>query len=160
MPPLKLRPAGAEDVGRLTVMLMETYAFYGDPDPTPASETAARLRQYLGAQPGFEAVLASVEGVDVGYAIYAPVFWTSDCRISLFLKEIFVLERWRHRGVGRDLMRCLARIAREREWPRIVWTVDRRNRPALRFYRTISGAREVNKDVYIVGGADLTRLAR
>lgn len=160
MPAIKLRAAGPEDVGRLAALLMETYAFYGDPDPIPASEAATRLRQYLGAQPGFEAILASSDGADVGYAIYAPVFWTSDCEISLFLKEIFVLERWRNHGVGRDLMRCLAQIARQRDWPRIVWTVDRRNRPALRFYRTIAGAREVNKDVYIVGGPDLRRLAK
>ncbi|SMF60765.1 Acetyltransferase (GNAT) family protein [Tistlia consotensis] len=159
MPQLELRPVAPEDIGRLTVLLMETYAFYGDPEPIPASEVAGRLRRYLGAQPGYEAVLASSEGVDIGYAIYAPVFWTSDCRIALFLKEIFVLERWRNRGVGRDLMRCLARIARQRDWPRIVWTVDRRNRPALRFYRTIVGAREVNKDVYVVSGESLRRLA-
>ncbi len=160
MPQLELRAVGPEDVGRLAVLLMETYAFYGDPDPIPASEAVARLRRYLGAQPGYEAVLASCEGVDIGYAIYAPVFWTSDCQIALFLKEIFVLERWRSQGVGRELMRRLARVARERDWPRIVWTVDRRNRPALRFYRTISGAREVNKDVYVIGGDGLKRLAR
>lgn len=159
MPPLELRAVAPEDVGRLTVLLMETYAFYGDPAPIPASEAADRLRLYLGAQPGYEAVLASSEGIDVGYAIYAPVFWTSDCRIALFLKEIFVLDRWRNRGVGRDLMRCLARIARQRDWPRIVWTVDRRNRPALRFYRGIAGAREVNKDVYVIGSESLRRLA-
>lgn len=156
----ELRPVGPEDIGRLTALLMETYAFYGDPEPISASEASARLRQYLGAQPGYEAVLASYEGIDIGYAIYAPVFWTSDCRIALFLKEIFVLERWRHHGVGRDLMRCLARIAQQRGWPRIVWTVDRRNRPALRFYRTIAGAREVNKDVYVVSDANLRKLAQ
>lgn len=159
MASVDIRAATAEDCGLLAALLSEAFAYYGQRLPVSAAETAAKLRRHLGVQPGFEALLAEQDGYALGFAIYAPVFWTSDCEIGLFLKEIYVTAKARHQGVGRALMAELARIALARDWTRMVWTVDRNNRPALRFYQSLPGASEAGKHLYMQSGRALRRLA-
>ena len=154
-----IRRAGAEDCGRLAALLIEAVAFYGDPQPLAASEMTERLRRRINQQPGFEALVAERDGSPVGFAIYAPVFWTTDCELALFLKEIYVTESARSDGVGRALMAEMARIAVARGWTRLVWTVDRFNRQAVRFYKSLPGLRVLDKNVFLVTGDGLTSLA-
>lgn len=161
MADLVLRSAESGDTALLVRLLKEAYAFYGDSNTPSAGELDERLRTYLGATPGFEAVIAeTAEGEPLGVAIFAPVFWTSDCEIALFLKEIFILDRARRKGVGRRIMARLAKIALERGWTRVVWTVDDHNDPALKFYRNLPGARALTKTVYMQAGRSLERFAR
>lgn len=154
-----LRRAGPADCGRLAALLLEAFAFYGDPQPLAAAEMAVRLRRRIDREPGFEALLAERDGVPVGFAIYAPVFWTTDCELSLFLKEIYVVDALRSQGVGRALMAEMARIAQARGWTRLVWTVDRFNRRAVRFYKTLPGLRTLDKNVFLISGDGMAELA-
>jgi GNAT superfamily N-acetyltransferase len=156
---VRLRRAGADDCGRLAALLLEAFAFYGDPQPLPPDEMAARLRRRIDCEPGFEALVAERDGVPVGFAIYAPVFWTTDCELALFLKEIYVTDAARGAGVGRAMMEEMARIAQERGWTRLVWTVDRFNRKAVRFYKTLPGLRVLDKNVFLIAGDALDALA-
>jgi GNAT superfamily N-acetyltransferase len=158
-PEITLRPATPGDCGALAALLLEAFAHYGDARPQSLEAMTERLRRHLGAAPGYEAILAECDGTAIGFAIYAPVFWTSDCEIGLFLKEIFIVTPHRGRGVGRAIMGALARVANERGWTRIVWTVDRRNKRGLRFYDRLNGARGLDKNVYMIAGRDVARLA-
>ena len=144
-----IRQAGSDDCGRLAILLIEAFEFYGDSNRLGAAELSQRLRMHLGAQPGYEALLAERQGETVGFAIFAPVFWTIDCQIALFLKEIFVTESARNNGAGKRLMLELAEVAMERGWTRLVWTVDRVNRGAIGFYRRFPGARALDRYVYM-----------
>jgi hypothetical protein len=144
----------------LAALLLEAFAFYGDPQPLPAPEMAARLRRRIDREPGFEALIAERGDEPVGFAIYAPVFWTTDCELSLFLKEIYVSDAVRGAGVGRALMAEMARIAEARGWTRLVWTVDRFNRRAIRFYKSLPGLRTLDKNVFLISGEGLAELAR
>ena len=155
-----VRRAGPADCGRLSALLIEAFAFYGDPQPLPAAEIAERLRRRIDQEPGFEALVAERNGLPVGFAIYAPVFWTTDCELALFLKEIYVTDAARGDGVGRALMTEMARTAAERGWTRLVWTVDRFNRRAIRFYKSLPGLRILDKNVFLITGEDLAKLAK
>lgn len=156
-----LREAGPDDIGLLVHLLREAYAFYGDTNTPSGEELETRLRRHLGATPGFEAVIAETgSGEAIGVAVFAPVFWTSDCEIALFLKELFILDAARRKGIGRRIMARLANIAVERGWTRVVWTVDGHNDPALKFYRRLPGARPLSKTVYMQAGRGLERFAR
>lgn len=146
---IAIRQAKMDDCGRLAALLIEAFEFYGDSNRLSAAELSRRLRAHLGAQPGYEALLAEDDGDVVGFAIFAPVFWTIDCQIALFLKEIFVTESARKQGAGKRLMLALAEIAQSRDWTRLVWTVDRINRDAVGFYKTLSGTRALDRYVYM-----------
>ena len=161
MADIALRDAGAGDTGLLVRLLREAYAYYGDSNTPEPAELEARLQRHLGATPGFEAVIAeNADGQALGVAVYAPVFWTSDCEIALFLKELFILDEARRKGIGRRIMARLAKTAVERGWTRVVWTVDTHNDAALKFYRNLPGARPLTKTVYMQAGRNLERFAR
>lgn len=158
--PRRFRPARPGDVPLLATLLTETFAFYGEDPPCPRAELESRLARHLGTEPGFEALLAETEGGEtLGYALFAPVFWTSDCAMGLFLKEIYLRPNARGAGLGRALMAELARTAQARGWTKLVWTVDRPNRSARRFYDSLPGARQLDKLVYIQAGEALRRLS-
>jgi len=155
-----LRPADESDLTLLAHLLAETFAFYGEPPPCSHRELIHRLGRRLNREPGFEALIAEEERAALGYAIYAPVFWTSDCEMSLFLKEIYVRPEARGKGVGRAIMQRLAQIAVERQWSKLVWTVDHPNRAARRFYGRLPGTRQLDKLVYLQSGEALQRFGR
>ena len=140
-------------------MLRQAYAFYGDTISMRDSDLIRRMDHYLNVQPGYEAIIAEAGNEPRGFAIFAPVFWTVDCEIALFLKEIYVLGHDRGQGLGRALMRELSRIAVERDWTRVVWTVDNSNQRALKFYRGIPGTRPLTKTLFMQSGDGLKRFA-
>ena len=81
-------------------------------------------------------------------------------RPGLYLEDLFVLPEWRGRGIGRALLRHLARIARERDCGRMEWSVLDWNDRAIGFYRSI-GARAMDEwTVYRLTGEALDRLAK
>jgi len=96
-------------------------------------------RDGFGPSPAFGALVAEIEGAVVGYLLHHDGY-DSDaaCRV-MFVADLFVTRTVRGRGVGAALMREVAAVAARRGAKEIVWTVDRRNAEALRFYEHIGG---------------------
>ena len=63
------------------------------------------------------------------------------------MKDLFTVAEARGRGVGKVLMRFLARLAVERGCVRLDWTAETDNAAALSFYDRL-GARRVTEKVY------------
>jgi GNAT superfamily N-acetyltransferase len=122
--------------------------------------TEARLRDALfGTNPSAEAAIARVERDAVGFALWHQNYSTFLAKPGLYLEDLFVLPDWRGRGVGAALLGHLARIALERDYGRMEWSVLNWNEPALGFYRRI-GAKPMDEwTVYRLTGDDLRRLA-
>jgi GNAT superfamily N-acetyltransferase len=123
--------------------------------------TERDLRDALfGPHPYAEAVVASVGGEAVGFALWFHNYSTFVGRPGLYLEDLFVLPAWRGRGVGRALIVHLARIAVERRCGRMEWSVLDWNEPAIRFYKSL-GARPMDEwTVFRVTGDALVRLAQ
>jgi GNAT superfamily N-acetyltransferase len=122
--------------------------------------TEAKVRESLfGSNPSAEAVIARVDGQPAGFAVWFYSYSTFLGRPGLYLEDLFVLPEWRGRGIGRALLRHLARIAVSRDCGRMEWAVLDWNELAIRFYRGL-GARPMSDwTVYRLTGDDLTRLA-
>jgi len=147
---LAIRRATAADCPVLAELLVEAFDFYGEHPPGPTVEIAEKLRTHLDRHPGFEALLAANRRGPVGFAFYSAVFWTADCGLALFLKELFIRDTARRQGAGKAVMQALAQVAEERGWRRMVWTVDTANWRARRFYDGLPGAVEAGKLVYVI----------
>jgi GNAT superfamily N-acetyltransferase len=122
--------------------------------------TEALLREALfGAKPSAEAALAFV-GVDaVGFAVWFCNFSTFVGRPGLYLEDIFVLPEYRGRGVGRALIRHLARLAVARGCGRMEWAVLDWNESAIQFYRHIGAQAMDGWTMYRLAGDGLKKLA-
>jgi GNAT superfamily N-acetyltransferase len=130
-------------------------------DPGSVEVTPAQIRaQMEDANPPFECLLAEYEAEAVGFALFFRNYSTWRGRSGLYLEDIFIREEYRGRGVGGALMRHLARIALDRGWARMEWSVLNWNTPAQGFYREY-GARPLdNWTTWRLDGEALVRAAR
>jgi GNAT superfamily N-acetyltransferase len=89
-------------------------------------------------------LIADWDGKPVGFALYFFNFSTFVGRPGLYLEDLFVRPSHRKHGIGRALLRALARIAVERGCGRMEWAVLDWNEPALKFYKSLD-ARPMNE---------------
>ena len=100
--------------------------------------TEADLREHLfGSRPAAETVIARVGGGPAGYAMWFQDFSSFVGKPGIYLEDVFVLPDHRGNGVGRALLRQVARVARDRGCRRLAWSVLDWNENAIAFYRRI-----------------------
>lgn len=94
------------------------------------------LRETLfGARPYAEALIARIEDVPVGQAIFFHNYSTFLAKQGMYIEDIFVLPEYRGRGAGKALLQAVATIARQRKCGRLEWSVLDWNKPAIEFYQ-------------------------
>lgn len=156
--PLKIRPgtpADADVIAKLVRELADYEKLLAD-----AKGTAADFRRELEApNPVISVLIAEWNGEPVGFALYFFNFSTFVARRGLYLEDLFVLPAQRAHGIGRALLRELARIAKARDCGRMEWAVLDWNEPALGFYQTL-GARQMKEwIVHRLTAVEIAKLA-
>jgi GNAT superfamily N-acetyltransferase len=140
---LKIRPATREDapvIASLVRELADYEKLLHEAKATPADF----LREMEATNPVIHVLIAEWNGEPAGFALYFFNFSTFVGRTGLYLEDLFVRPALRSHGIGRGLLRALARVARERNCGRMEWAVLDWNEPALRFYQTL-GARQMKE---------------
>jgi GNAT superfamily N-acetyltransferase len=128
-----VRLATPADVTELHAMVLEL-AVYEKESPERVRSTAADLHEALfGARPAAEAVVAEVDSVVAGHAIFYETFSTWEGR-GIWLEDFFVRPAFRSTGTGSALFRHLAALAVERGYSRYEWVALDWNTLALDFY--------------------------
>jgi GNAT superfamily N-acetyltransferase len=100
--------------------------------------TEAILRETLfGKRSYAEVLLAEVGGELAGFCLFFHNFSTFLGRPGIYIEDIFVHERFRGQGIGKQFYAKLAAIAKARGCGRIEWWVLNWNKPALDFYKRL-----------------------
>jgi GNAT superfamily N-acetyltransferase len=107
-----------------------------------------------------ETLIAEEAGNPIGFALFFHTFSTFLGKPGLYLEDLFVVPEQRGSGVGRALLRELARIALERDCGRLEWAVLNWNRDAIRFYERLGATPNSEWTVYRLAGEALTALGR
>ena len=143
MPPL-LRPATPADVPLILAFIRDLAAYEKLTDEVTATEAALHATLF-GARPAAECVLAFTAGGEpAGFAVYFTTYSTFLAKPGLWLEDLFVRPEHRGQGIGRALLRHLARLANTRGYGRMEWSVLDWNLPAIEFYETF-GARRLRE---------------
>jgi GNAT superfamily N-acetyltransferase len=122
--------------------------------------TAERIKETLfGEVPAARALFAYEDTNAVGFAVFFYTFSTFVGRRGLYLEDLFVKPEARGKGVGRALLRRLAKLAKEQNCYRIEWAVLHWNEPAIRFYKGLGAVHMDEWGVYRLSGEELDRLA-
>jgi GNAT superfamily N-acetyltransferase len=137
---LKIRPFAPDDSPQLVSLFQEMQRHYGVPLPP-----ADAIRASLDALPAGAGILVAEADAIMGFLAFSPLYPGPGLKPGLFMKELFVSERARGRGVGKALLRALARLALERGFARIDWTADRRNERLRRFYTELGAQAQEDK---------------
>ena len=154
----RIEPATESDIPLILSFVKGLAEYEGLAHEVVATEE--NLREMLfGARPSAEAVIAYSAAAPVGFAVFFHNCSTFLGRSGLYLEDLFVLPEWRGRGLGRALLRYVARIAVTRDCGRLEWSVLDRNEPAIRFYRSL-GARPMDEwTIYRLTGEALAQLS-
>ena len=150
-------PADAPRVAEL-IGAMDAHYRPGETLP-PAGDYRAMVAATLREREGTRFVLASgADGAPLGLACIAVIRPGRDLKGLVYLKDLFVVEAARGRGLGRRLMAFIARFAADNGIGRIDFTTDRGNEGAQRLYAAL-GAQAVEKIYYTLPGVRLAALA-
>jgi len=107
-----------------------------------------------------ETLIAEDEGAAVGFALFFHNFSTFLARPGIYLEDLFVIPEQRGRGVGRELLRELARLAVERGCGRLEWAVLDWNGDAIAFYERLGARPNSDWTIYRLTGEALSSLGR
>jgi len=155
---LNIRPATPADAPVIAALVREL-ADYEKLLPEARATPEDFRREIESAQPVIHVLIAEWQGEPAGFALYFFNFSTFVGRPGLYLEDLFVRPALRSHGIGRALLRALAREARARNCGRMEWAVLDWNEPALKFYESL-GARQMNEwIIHRLTAAEIARLA-
>ena len=154
---MPIRPATPADLPLICALIREL-AEYEHLAHEVRFEEAAMGAYLFGARPMAEVLIAELEGVGVGFALFFHNFSTFEGRPGIYLEDLFVRPEARRHGLGKALLRALAALAVERGCARLEWWVLDWNAPSIAFYQSL-GARPMDEwTVMRVDGVALVQL--
>jgi GNAT superfamily N-acetyltransferase len=134
-----VRAAVEADVPRVLQLVRDLAAYEREPDAVVATEDDLATALF-GDGAVASCHVADVGGEVVGFALWFVNFSTWRGRPGLYLEDLYVDPAARRGGVARTLLDTLRRIAVERGYDRMDWSVLDWNTDAQAFYRAL-GAR-------------------
>lgn len=129
---INIRPAVRNDCPRLMELVQELATFEREPDAVTVTPEHFEESGF-GANPVWWAIVAEVDGVVVGFALYYIRYSTWKGQ-RMFLEDLIVTEEHRSKGIGKLLLDELIVIAREKGFSGMLWQVLDWNEPAIKFY--------------------------
>ncbi len=156
VPGLIVRLATVEDATVLNEMIAAFAAY----ERLPNHSTAESLHNEL-SRPDrvIEALMAFLDGKPVGFAVFFPTYSTFVAKRGIYLEDVYVKEEYRNRGVATGLLKTLAKIAVERDYGRVEFTVLLWNTVAIEFFETLGATPTSAWTTYRLTGEWLQRLA-
>ncbi|MEM3851735.1 MAG: GNAT family N-acetyltransferase [Methanomassiliicoccales archaeon] len=132
---LVVRKARRSDLEKIFQMICELADF--EKLNRPDRSGMKRFEKDLFERRRINAFIAFLEGEPAGYAIYFNTYSTFLLRPTLYLEDIFVRVVFRNGGVGKALMKRLAKEALKSGCGRMEWLVLGWNKGAIEFYRKL-----------------------
>ena len=155
---LALAPAVEADVPLLLRFIRDLAVYEKLAHEVVATEDGLR-RTLFGERPYAEALIARLDGVPAGFALYFHNYSTFLGKPGLYLEDLFVEPGQRGKGIGRALLQRLAAIALERGCGRVEWAVLDWNAPSIAFYRALGASAMDDWTVFRLEGAALQAMA-
>ena len=154
---LTFREAREEDCALILRFIRALAVYEKMEDQVVATE--AMLREWLFEKKKAEVLFACLEGKEVGFALFFHNFSTFLGRAGIYLEDLYVLPEHRGRGIGKAILRELARTAVRRGCGRLEWWCLDWNRPSIDFYLNLGAEPMKDWTVYRIAGKTLQALA-
>ena len=159
MEAIRISRPTARDVPLIQQLIRELAEYERAPEEAVAT-VEGLTAALLGDPPQAEVLLAHVGADPAGFALFFYNFSTWTGKRGIYLEDIFVRPPMRRHGVGAALFGEIARIAVERDCPRLEWAVLNWNQLAIDFYEKIGATAKDDWTTYRLSGERLRKLAR
>ena len=136
---MEIRRATEADLPSLALLMAEENDHYEGAAAMPPDGVLPKLRRWFAGNTD-TLLLIAVEGAHVrALATLVPLFPAGNLGVSMFIKDLYVANAARGRGIGDAMMRRCAAEAVRRGAARLELTVDDNNPRAARLYEQLGG---------------------
>jgi GNAT superfamily N-acetyltransferase len=134
---MQIRRAVESDIPQLLALMRELARFEKYIDVFAITEEILREQGFRRRPPDFECLVADENGELIGMLVYYFVAFTYRAKPNIVIKELYVAEGHRSKGVGELLMKAIAREAIEADCGVIKWWVAKWNERSMQFYERL-----------------------
>jgi GNAT superfamily N-acetyltransferase len=134
---LKIRKAVESDIPSVLPLMRELAEFEKYSTDFAVTDAVLREQGFRRSPPDFHCLIAEEGSTLVGFLVYYFVPFTYRAKPNLIIKELYVADRHRSRGIGRQLMKAVAREAQEAGCGMIKWWVAKWNERGMDFYKRL-----------------------
>lgn len=151
------RYAVSDDTGKILFFIKKLAEHHALAHEVCATEEM--LKKWLFENRIAEVVFISVDGEDIGFAMYFYSFSTFIGKVGLYLEDLYISPEYRGRGYGKALLSRLAAVAREHDCGRLEWCCFDFNQSSIDFYLSLGAKRLDDRTVYRLDGEALLKLS-
>lgn len=156
---IQIRDAVREDAALIHTFITELATYENAAHEVVASVTDVE-QSLFGSDTPARALICSIDGEPVGFAVYFYSYSTWLGRKGLYLEDLYVSPNHRGAGAGKQILRRLAQLAVEHGCGRLEWSVLDWNEPAIQFYKSLGAEPQDEWIRYRLAGDTLERFAR
>lgn len=132
---LVIRAATPADAGQIVKFVMDL-AVYEKLEHAAKATEADIVRDLFGSAPRVFCEMAEWEGKPAGFALWFYTYSTFEGGHGIWLEDLFVDPGLRGKGIGKALLKQLARRCNDEGLARFEWSVLDWNAPSIAFYRS------------------------
>jgi GNAT superfamily N-acetyltransferase len=144
MTPSLVRKAVEADVPKLLPLMRELAEFEKYGKEFFITEEILREQGFRRLPPDFHCLVAEEGGQLVGFLVYYFVPFTYRAKPNVIIKELYVAEGHRSKGIGEQLMRAIAKEAVRTGCGMIKWWVAKWNNRGIRFYERLGAKVDID----------------
>jgi GNAT superfamily N-acetyltransferase len=134
---MEIRKAVGADIPKLLPLMRELAEFEKYVEDFAVTEAVLRKQGFGDTPPDFHCLVAEEGGELVGFLVYYFVAFTYRAKPTLIIKELYIASPHRSKGVGKFLMRAVAREAADAGCGVIKWWVAKWNKRGIEFYKQL-----------------------
>ena len=134
---MRIRKAAKSDISNLLPLMRELAEFEKYANDFAVTEELLREQGFRHSPPDFHCLIAEKGGELVGFLVYYFVPFTYRAKPNLIVKELYIADGSRSRGVGKLLMKAVAKEAEQAGCGMIKWYVAKWNERGVQFYERL-----------------------
>lgn len=155
----RVRPASVDDAGTILRFIRELAEYEKALHEVVATETTVAASLFGEGSVTRAVICETEDGTPAGFAVWFKSYSTWQAKNGLYLEDLYVTPDHRGAGVGRMLLRHLARVAVAENCGRFEWSVLDWNEPAIRVYDAIGAEPQTEWIRYRLTGEKLRAFA-
>ncbi|WLS04456.1 GNAT family N-acetyltransferase [Shinella oryzae] len=155
----RIRPATVDDAAVILRFIRELAEYENALSEVAATEESVVASLFGEGSVSYAAICETEDGEPAGSAVWFKTYSTWLSKNGLYLEDLYVTPAHRGGGVGKMLLRYLARLAIEQDCSRFEWSVLDWNEPAIRVYDAIGAEPQTEWLRYRLTGDSLKQFA-